>query len=85
MFEIYRDTAMEWRWRLVASNGRIVADSGEGYKRKSAAVAAASRFRKMVVTAGFKLVPLTDKQKREIAATFKKKLASAVAPKRKAR
>lgn len=30
-FEHYEDTNGEWRWRLVAGNGRIVADSGEGY------------------------------------------------------
>lgn len=35
-FEIYKDASGEWRWRLVAKNNRIVADSGEGYKRKSA-------------------------------------------------
>lgn len=23
-----------WRWRLVAANGRIIADSGEAYTRK---------------------------------------------------
>jgi len=28
----YKDAKGEWRWRLVASNGRIIADSGEGYK-----------------------------------------------------
>jgi uncharacterized protein YegP (UPF0339 family) len=28
----YKDTKGEWRWRLKAQNGRIVADSGEGYK-----------------------------------------------------
>jgi hypothetical protein len=33
--EIYRDTKREWRWRLRAANGRIVADSGEGYRRKA--------------------------------------------------
>lgn len=33
-FEVYKDTAGEWRWRMVASNGRIVADSGEGYGSK---------------------------------------------------
>lgn len=34
-FEIYRDTSRkrEWRWRLRAKNGRIIANSGEGYKR----------------------------------------------------
>lgn len=37
---VYFDAAGEWRWRITARNGRIVADSGEGYTRKSAAVAA---------------------------------------------
>lgn len=31
-FEIYRDTNDEHRWRLRAPNGKVVADSGEGYK-----------------------------------------------------
>lgn len=30
-FEIYEDKADQWRWRLVHSNGNIIADSGEGY------------------------------------------------------
>ena len=30
----YKDDAGEWRWRLRANNGRILADSGEGYKRR---------------------------------------------------
>lgn len=33
-FNVYRDDAGEWRWRLVAGNGRIIADSGEGYDHK---------------------------------------------------
>lgn len=33
--EIYKDRKKEWRWRLRARNGKIVADSGEGYKRKA--------------------------------------------------
>ena len=33
-FEVFRDNAGEWRWRLVASNGNIIADSGEGYQSK---------------------------------------------------
>jgi uncharacterized protein YegP (UPF0339 family) len=36
-FEVYRDSAGEWRWRLVASNGNIIADSGEGYSSKQGA------------------------------------------------
>lgn len=36
-FELYEDKGGEWRWRMIASNGRIVADSGEGYSSKSGA------------------------------------------------
>lgn len=31
--EFYLDAKGEWRWRIKAANGRIVADSGEGYER----------------------------------------------------
>jgi uncharacterized protein YegP (UPF0339 family) len=31
--ETYQDGIAEWRWRLIR-NGRVIADSGEGYKRK---------------------------------------------------
>ena len=30
-FERYKDALSNWRWRLRAGNGRIIADSGEGY------------------------------------------------------
>ena len=30
-FQIFRDSRGDWRWHLRAANGRIVADSGEGY------------------------------------------------------
>jgi len=33
-FELYADTAGQWRWRLVHDNGNILADSGEGYSSK---------------------------------------------------
>ena len=33
-FRVYEDAASEWRWRLVAGNERIIADSGEGYRDK---------------------------------------------------
>ena len=36
-FELYRDDAGEWRWRLVHHNGNIIADGGEGYNRKETA------------------------------------------------
>ena len=31
-FEVYRDKRLEWRWRLKATNGKVIA-SGEGYLR----------------------------------------------------
>jgi uncharacterized protein YegP (UPF0339 family) len=34
-FELYRDEADEFRWRLRAKNGRVIATSGEGYKNKA--------------------------------------------------
>lgn len=32
---IYKDKAGEYRWRYNAVNGRIIADSGEGYNTKA--------------------------------------------------
>jgi len=37
IFQVYQDNAGEWRWRLVAPNGNIIADSGEGYVSKQGA------------------------------------------------
>lgn len=34
-YYIYKDHAGEYRWRLVASNSKVIADSGEGYRNKS--------------------------------------------------
>lgn len=34
VYYVYRDVSGYWRWRLVASNGRKIADSGEGYVNK---------------------------------------------------
>ena len=33
-FTIYKDIKGEFRWSLIAKNGKILGDSGEGYKRK---------------------------------------------------
>ena len=30
--EFYQDKANEWRWRAVADNNDVIADSGEGYE-----------------------------------------------------
>lgn len=37
-FHVFQDTEGQWRWKLVARNGKTIAVSGEGYKRKRHAV-----------------------------------------------
>jgi len=34
-FEVYQDASKEFRWRLKAANGAILATSGQGYKAKT--------------------------------------------------
>ncbi len=34
-FQIFKDKAGEFRWRLRANNNETIADSAEGYKAKS--------------------------------------------------
>ena len=34
-FEIYADNRKEYRWRLKASNGQVIATGGQGYKAKA--------------------------------------------------
>jgi uncharacterized protein YegP (UPF0339 family) len=36
-FQLYEDTAGDYRWRLRHENGNIIADSGEGYASKQKA------------------------------------------------
>ena len=37
--EFYQDNANEWRWRITATNGEIVAASSEGFKSEGGAEA----------------------------------------------
>lgn len=34
-FQIYKDSAGQWRWRLRAANGEIIAISSESYVQKA--------------------------------------------------
>lgn len=34
-FHIYRDAKGEYRWHLVARNGKVIAASGEGYVKRA--------------------------------------------------
>jgi uncharacterized protein YegP (UPF0339 family) len=38
-FEVYKDKAGEFRWRLKAGNGQNIASSGEGYSEKRGCLA----------------------------------------------
>jgi uncharacterized protein YegP (UPF0339 family) len=44
-FDVYKDRKGEWRWRLLARNGRIVADSGEGFVSRAHAYRSARAVR----------------------------------------
>lgn len=48
-FETYPDQHGEWRWRALAGNGRIIADSAEGYKTSRNAHRALASFTAGVV------------------------------------
>ena len=37
-YEVYTDKAGEWRWRLIAGNGNIIAVSGEGYGQRQSCI-----------------------------------------------
>lgn len=47
-FEVYEDSEGDYRWRLVARNGKIMADSAEGYTSRRGAKRAALRFKDIV-------------------------------------
>ena len=44
-FQTYRDQGNQYRWRLKAPRGQIIADSGEGYSSRSNARRAAENVR----------------------------------------
>jgi uncharacterized protein YegP (UPF0339 family) len=33
--ELYKDVDKEWRWRVIARNGRTVAERTEGYRKRA--------------------------------------------------
>jgi uncharacterized protein YegP (UPF0339 family) len=53
-FVIYRDNAGEYRWHLLASNNRKLADSGEGYTTETDCIESINLVRKIVPKAEVK-------------------------------
>ncbi len=58
-FEVYKDGKGEYRWRLKASNGQIIATGGEGYKQKASCLNGITR----VKEAGAKDAPVVEVEK----------------------
>jgi uncharacterized protein YegP (UPF0339 family) len=54
-FEIYRDGAGEWRWRLVHRNGNVLAAASEGYTRRRDARRSVESVRETVEGDGFEV------------------------------
>jgi len=52
-FELFEDTAGEYRWRLRHDNGNVIGDSGEGYASKSNAKRALGRVREHAAAADY--------------------------------
>ena len=52
--EVYQDRAGERRWTFYATNGRKIADSGEGYATEYNVVRAARRLKELAPTAPIK-------------------------------
>jgi uncharacterized protein YegP (UPF0339 family) len=52
-FELFEDRGGEWRWRLRHRNGKVIADSGEGYSTRSALTRALKGVRRNVGTADY--------------------------------
>ncbi|WP_276259155.1 HVO_2922 family protein [Haloglomus litoreum] len=55
-FELYRDRADEWRWRLRHRNGNAIADSGEGYTRRHDAQRGLQSVRRNALGAELRLI-----------------------------
>lgn len=68
---IFIDRKDEYRWRLVAKNGRIIADSGEGYIRERDAIRAAKRFVIVIQQEVVRIESLTGDTRMMIAAAHR--------------
>mgnify|MGYP003409532462 len=55
-FQLYIDKKKEHRWRLISSNGKIVADCAEGYKQRASCVKAVNKIIGKIVFDKFKIV-----------------------------
>jgi uncharacterized protein YegP (UPF0339 family) len=50
-FELYKSSNGEYRWRLKATNGQVIATGGEGYSSKAAAQGGIESVKRVAATA----------------------------------
>ena len=50
-FEVYQDEEGEWRWRLRATNGQLLADAGEGFASRASVFRSIEAVREAVAEA----------------------------------
>ena len=50
-FQIYKDKSGEFRWKLIHTNGQMIANSGEGYKAKENAISGINSVKENAPTA----------------------------------
>jgi uncharacterized protein YegP (UPF0339 family) len=62
-FEIYEDNAKEFRWRLKAANGKVLATPGQGYKAKADCKKAIDRIKSDVASDKLKFEVYEDNKK----------------------
>jgi uncharacterized protein YegP (UPF0339 family) len=50
-FELYKSSNGQYRWRLKASNGQVIATGGEGYSSRAAAQGGIDAVKRVAATA----------------------------------
>jgi uncharacterized protein YegP (UPF0339 family) len=66
-FEVFEAHDKTWHWRLIAGNGKIIADSGEGYASEYNAVRAARRTKELASQAPVKRLDGTTLSEEKLA------------------
>jgi uncharacterized protein YegP (UPF0339 family) len=64
-FEIYKDARFEFRWRFKANNGRILAESAEGYNNPANCEHAIILIKQQVANAGVRNDLQSDQMQKE--------------------
>jgi uncharacterized protein YegP (UPF0339 family) len=51
VFQVYRDASGQFRWRMIAANSKIIADSAESFVSRQGAHASAELVRRLAPSA----------------------------------